>query len=200
MFADWDNDGYPDHVMGPDGLWRSFDPHTGEMAESRQAPQAPAAPPLPPRPPRPRRSRQGRRPPHRYRCRVPLPPGERVPLVLSPPVLGAAPDSHTCHPLAHPLRGAPVPHPRHLRPHPPHPLWEYRADLHRTIGRIRPLIRRTRRSDPDPRMSSVARDPAHPIHPGNREDRPRHNPVRPARGCCAPSPARPTPTAIPPIT
>jgi hypothetical protein len=41
MFADWDNDGYPDHVMGPDGLWRSFDPHTGDMVDSRQAPQAP---------------------------------------------------------------------------------------------------------------------------------------------------------------
>lgn len=30
-FADWDGDGYPDHVLAADGFWYAFDPRTGAM-------------------------------------------------------------------------------------------------------------------------------------------------------------------------
>lgn len=33
-YADWDGDGFPDHVMGPDGLWHAFNPQTGESLSS----------------------------------------------------------------------------------------------------------------------------------------------------------------------
>ena len=33
-YQDWDGDGYPDHVMGPDGLWHQFDPQTGQTIGS----------------------------------------------------------------------------------------------------------------------------------------------------------------------
>lgn len=34
QFQDWDGDGYPDHVLGPDGLWHAFNPQTGETISS----------------------------------------------------------------------------------------------------------------------------------------------------------------------
>jgi hypothetical protein len=42
-YADFDNDGIPDHVLGPDGLYRAFDPQTGQMMAAQQ-PAAPATP------------------------------------------------------------------------------------------------------------------------------------------------------------
>ena len=37
QYQDWDGDGYPDHVLGPDGIWVAFDPQTGALLSAPTA-------------------------------------------------------------------------------------------------------------------------------------------------------------------